>query len=109
VPIGPWIVDFCSLNPRLAIEIDDTSHEFRDESLRTEYLESLGFPVLRFSNRQVAQDFPEVIGTIESWIAHLNATGRPPSDRVPLRPFGPPPPAGEEIPVSSPFGERNST
>jgi hypothetical protein len=25
VPIGPWIVDFCSLDPRLSIEIYDTS------------------------------------------------------------------------------------
>jgi very-short-patch-repair endonuclease len=80
VPIGPWIVDFCSLDPRLAIEIDDTSHEFRDETPRTKYLESVGFPVLRFSNRQVAQDFPEVIGTIQAWIAHIRATGRAPID-----------------------------
>jgi very-short-patch-repair endonuclease len=67
VPIGPWIVDFCSLDPKLAIEIDDKSHEFRDESARTEHLESVGFLVLRFTNRQVALEFPEVIGTIESW------------------------------------------
>jgi very-short-patch-repair endonuclease len=64
----------------LAIEIDDPSHELRDESGRTEYLESLGFAVLRFTNRQVALEFPEVIGTIESWVAHLNATGHPPRD-----------------------------
>jgi BirA family biotin operon repressor/biotin-[acetyl-CoA-carboxylase] ligase len=78
VPIGPWIVDFCSLDPKLAIEIDDKSLEFRDESLRTEYLESVGFPVLRFTNRQVALEFPGVIGTIESWVAHMKATGKPP-------------------------------
>jgi very-short-patch-repair endonuclease len=63
VPIGPWIVDFCSFNPRLVVEIDDTSHEFRDESMRTEYLESLGFSVLRFTNERVAKEFPEVMGT----------------------------------------------
>jgi very-short-patch-repair endonuclease len=78
VPCGYWIADFCSFNPRLVLEIDDTSHEFRDESLRTEYFESLGFPVLRFSNRQVAQEYPEVMGTISAWVAHLKATGKPP-------------------------------
>jgi len=78
VPCGHWIVDFCCFDPKLVIEIDDTSHEFRDEDTRTAYLESLGFAVLRFTNRQVAQEFPEVIGTINAWIAHLRATGRAP-------------------------------
>ena len=78
VPCGHWIADFCSFVPRLVIEIDDTSHEFRDESVRTEYFESLGFQVLRFANKQVAQELPEVIGTITAWVAHLRATGRPP-------------------------------
>jgi very-short-patch-repair endonuclease len=80
VPVGPWIVDFGSFNPMLAIEIDDKSHEFRDERVRTDYLESLGFAVLRFTNRRVALEFPEVISTIESWIAHIKATGQPPGD-----------------------------
>ena len=79
VPCGCWIADFLSFDPKLVVEIDDTSHELRDESMRTEYLESLGFPVLRFTNRQIAQEFPEVIGTIESWVAHLRATGHPPA------------------------------
>ena len=78
VPCGYWIADFCSFYPKLVVEIDDTSHDFRDESVRTEYFESLGFPVLRFSNRQVAQEYPEVMGTISAWVAHLKATGQPP-------------------------------
>jgi very-short-patch-repair endonuclease len=79
VPCGHWIADFLSFNPKLVVEIDDTSHEFRDESMRTEYFESLGFHVVRFTNKQVAQEFPEVMGTIESWVAHLRTTGRPPT------------------------------
>ena len=78
VPCGHWIVDFCCFDPMLVIEIDDTSHEFRDESTRTDYLESLGFRVLRFTNKQVAQEFPEVMGTIEAWVAHLRRTGDAP-------------------------------
>jgi very-short-patch-repair endonuclease len=78
VPCGVWIADFASLYPRLVIEVDDTSHDFRDETLRTEYFESLGFAVLRFSNKQVALEFPEVVSTITAWVACLKATGRPP-------------------------------
>jgi very-short-patch-repair endonuclease len=78
VPCGHWIADFLSFDPKLVVEIDDISHEFRDESMRTEYFESLGFSVLRFTNRQVAREFPEVMGTIEAWVAHLRATGQPP-------------------------------
>ena len=78
VPCGYWIADFCSFVPRLVIEIDDTSHDFRDESVRTEYFESLGFAVLRFTNRQVAQEFPEVMGTVEARVAHLRRTGEAP-------------------------------
>ena len=78
VPCGHWIADFCCLNPKLVIEIDDSSHEFRDETVRTEHFESLGFAVLRFTNKRVAQEFPEVISTIEAWVACLRETGQPP-------------------------------
>jgi very-short-patch-repair endonuclease len=77
VPCEHWKADFCSCAPRLVIEIDDQSHELRDESIRTQYFESLGFPVLRFTNQQVAQELPEVNGTITAWVAHLRATGLP--------------------------------
>jgi very-short-patch-repair endonuclease len=85
VSCGHWIADFCSFAPRLVIEIDDTSHEFRDESIRTQYFESLGFPVLRFTSKQVAQELPEVVGTITAWVA-------PPCNGTPTRvsPSGPP-------------------
>jgi very-short-patch-repair endonuclease len=78
VPIGFWIADFASLNPRLVIEVDDTSHEFRDESMRTDYFESQGFAVLRVTNQRVALELPEVVGTIESWIEHIRTFGEAP-------------------------------
>ena len=71
VPIGHWIADFASFHPRLVIEVDDTSHEFRDESMRTEYFESQGFSMLRFDNMRVAKELPEVVGTIEAWVEHI--------------------------------------
>ena len=78
VPIGHWIVNFASLDPALVVEVDDPSHDHRDETSRTAYLESQGFAILRFTNKEIAQGFPEVLGTIEFWIATLKATGRPP-------------------------------
>jgi very-short-patch-repair endonuclease len=75
VPIGHWIADFASLDPRLVVEVDDPSHEFRDESIRTRYFESKGFAILRFTNRQIAQELPEAVGTIEAWVEHIRCHG----------------------------------
>ena len=77
VPIGRWIVDFASYDPRLVIEVDDTSHYWRDETERTEYLKSLGFTLLRFDNREIAMGINEAIATVATWVADLRA-GRDP-------------------------------
>ncbi|HDK44916.1 MAG TPA: DUF559 domain-containing protein, partial [Actinobacteria bacterium] len=68
VPVGYWIPDFACLNPQLVVEIDDLSHDWSDETERIQYFESQGFTVLRFTNEEVAKEFPEVIGTIENWV-----------------------------------------
>jgi len=64
VPIGVWIVDFASLLPKIVVEIDDPSHYWRDEEVRTRYLESQGFTVLRFSNREVTTELEGVVEII---------------------------------------------
>jgi very-short-patch-repair endonuclease len=53
VPMGPWIVDFACFAPKLVVEVDDGSHDGRDELERTRYLEGLGFAVARFDNRDI--------------------------------------------------------
>ncbi len=78
VPIGVWIVDFLSLNPKLVVEVDDTSHHWRDETDRIEHLESLGYTILRFDNEDIATDVDLVIGTVEHSVKALLATGSPP-------------------------------
>jgi very-short-patch-repair endonuclease len=75
VPIGHWIADFACVAPKLIVEVDDTSHEYRDESDRTAYFESRGFAVLRFTNKQIAQELPESVGTIKSWAEHILVHG----------------------------------
>jgi very-short-patch-repair endonuclease len=78
-PIGYWIADFACLDPRLVIEVDDTSHEFRDESMRTDYFNELGFAVLRFTNKQIAQELPDVVGTIDAWVEYIRVHGEAPA------------------------------
>ena len=78
VPIGHWIADFACLDPKLVVEVDDISHEFRDESERTSYFQALGFVVLRFTNRQIALEGPEAVSTIGAWVDQIKRTGQAP-------------------------------
>ena len=56
--IGPYIVDFCCLNPKLIIELDGSQHTDNadyDET-RTKFLQSEGFEVLRFWDNEALQN-----------------------------------------------------
>src|SRR5690349_2542855 len=55
--IDRFIVDFYCTEARLVIEVDGSIHEEQQEAdqLRTEFLESLGLRVLRFTNAEVLQ------------------------------------------------------
>jgi very-short-patch-repair endonuclease len=64
--IGPFIVDFCCRKKGLIVELDGAHHRSpkqRDE-MRTEYLNSFGYVVLRFLNREIFEDLERVIGVI---------------------------------------------
>ena len=64
--VGPFIVDFACLDPRLAIELDGSQHleqPQRDER-RDAYLASKGFKVLHFTNRDVLTDMQTVLEVI---------------------------------------------
>jgi very-short-patch-repair endonuclease len=66
-PIGPYCADFCSIERRVIVEIDGAQHadqSARDE-VRTTYLASRGFSVLRFWNDQVLASADEVLAEIE--------------------------------------------
>ncbi|HUL07672.1 MAG TPA: endonuclease domain-containing protein [Candidatus Acidoferrum sp.] len=69
--LGQYIVDFVCLSTRLIIEIDGPSHDVKvaEDDLRTAWLESQGFRLLRFTNAQVLRDLDSVIETIA---ANLN-------------------------------------
>ena len=66
-PIGPYFADFCSTERRLIIELDGAQHveRSREDEVRTSFLESEGYRVLRFWNSQVLESAEEVLGAID--------------------------------------------
>ncbi len=62
-----YIVDFICLKQRIVIEVDGGYHEQQQEydALRTEFLQSLGYRVLRFTNNEVVQNLEVVLQTIK--------------------------------------------
>ncbi len=64
--IGPYIVDFCSPNPKLIIEVDGSQHLEQQEydSERTAFLTANGYRVLRFWNSDVMNNLNDILGVI---------------------------------------------
>jgi len=65
-PIGNYIVDFISRKLNLIIEIDGNSHLSKSASdkERQDYLESLGYVILRFSEAEVVHRLDDVVEKI---------------------------------------------
>ena len=66
--IGPYIADFACIEAMLVIECDGEQHGF-DEALardakRTAFMESEGWMVLRFWNREIRDNMQGVLETI---------------------------------------------
>ncbi len=72
-PLGPYIVDFCSLDPKLVIEIDGGQHaeEIERDAIRTTALEQMGYRVIRFWNNEVLQNIEGVCQRIAEAIDDL--------------------------------------
>ena len=62
--IGTYIVDFYIASAKIVIELDGSQHfepQGREvDQTRDTYLQSLGLTVLRYSNADINQRFPEV-------------------------------------------------
>ena len=67
----PYIVDFYISEKKLVIELDGTQHFLEEgqqyDRKRDEFLKSKGLTILRFSNRDVNQQFRNVCQAI--WLA----------------------------------------
>jgi very-short-patch-repair endonuclease len=74
-PIGNYVVDFVSFEKNLIIEIDGGQHNLEDlknnDEVRTKWLESQGFRVLRFWNNEVSSNIEGVLAqTKEALVVH---------------------------------------
>ena len=58
VPLGKYIVDFVCFERKVVIEVDGGHHQEQvsSDAVRTTWLESQGFQVLRFWNHEVLAD-----------------------------------------------------
>jgi len=65
-PVGPYIVDFVSFEKMLVIEVDGSQHALQREydEIRTQFLNSLGYKVIRFWNNEVQNQFDAVMEKI---------------------------------------------
>jgi very-short-patch-repair endonuclease len=67
-PIEFFIIDFYCAEAKLLIEIDGDSHlvkeQMKYDQARTEYLEELGYKVIRFTNVDVRYTINEVVSEI---------------------------------------------
>ena len=83
-PIGPYIVDFVCFEEKLVVEVDGGHHQSQtdDDNVRTEWLESQGFRMLRFWNSEVLGNIDGVAASI------LDALEHPHPSHLPFREKG---------------------
>lgn len=71
--IDGFIIDFAFLNEKLLIEVDGDYHndleQKKYDDSRSEFLESLGYRVIRFTNDEVINHFQKVIERIKNELA----------------------------------------
>ncbi len=67
-PIGPFVADFVCAEAKLVVEIDGGQHAAQNErqkdARRSEYMEALGYRVLRFWNNEVLNETDAVLEVI---------------------------------------------
>lgn len=67
-PIERFIADFCCIRLRIIIEVDGPIHQYQqaEDQIRQQFLESLGFEVLRFPNMEVFNNIRAVLDVIDA-------------------------------------------
>ena len=68
--IGDYIVDFICLKHQLIVELDGGYHQSPlqqiDDKQRTQWLESRGYRIIRFTNEELFSNINQVLETIEN-------------------------------------------
>ncbi|GGE25331.1 endonuclease domain-containing protein [Psychroflexus planctonicus] len=73
MPILDYVVDFYIKEIGLAIEIDGNIHDnnILEDGLRQARIEKLGVQFVRFTNRQISDDLPKVLGELKELINEM--------------------------------------
>lgn len=70
--IGYYILDFYCPRKKLAIELDGSPHDteqgYKNDQIRTEYLETKGIKIIRFENKEVITNIEGVIIEIRKYL-----------------------------------------
>jgi very-short-patch-repair endonuclease len=78
-PLGPYVVDFACLDPRLAIEVDGSQHleQVGYDERRTAWLQGRGFRVLRFAANDVLANTDGVLTAIHAVLLEASQAPTP--------------------------------
>ena len=65
--IGPYIVDFCCRSKKIVIEIDGGTHsdQRKSDQVRSDFIRSKGYRIIRFTNDHVADEPNEFVCALE--------------------------------------------
>ncbi|HWC92845.1 MAG TPA: DUF559 domain-containing protein [Pseudolabrys sp.] len=81
-PIGSYYADFACHEARIVIEIDGETHtaaaEIAGDALRSQYLQSRGYRILRFWNGDVMKNIEGVLEFIQQVLAERESRQPPP-------------------------------
>ena len=69
-PIGPYIVDFASIQARLVVEIDGDTHQDAYDMHRDQWLASRGWRVMRLVLQEIDEHLDTAVDAIRSELEH---------------------------------------
>jgi very-short-patch-repair endonuclease len=82
--IGKYIVDFYCAEYNLIVEIDGDSHATdlgkQNDDVRTKYLESLGYKIVRYNNLDVIHNIDGVFQDLAKYVSSLRPPLAPPHE-----------------------------
>jgi very-short-patch-repair endonuclease len=83
-PVGPFVVDFCCPEHRLAIELDGVIHNAQREhdAERESLLIAARYKVVRFPNETVTENLPAVLAVIRAAADSEPSRSTPPMPRT---------------------------
>lgn len=79
VPCERFLVDFCCFSARLVVEVDGPIHQYTvaEDMIRQDFLEFLGFRVLRFTNQQIFLTLDSVVAEIAKTVGTQRENSTP--------------------------------